>query len=268
MSTIYAADDEAIDARRTRPPAAADRGRFFINFAWLALAIAVLGFAPSFWFPIGARSFNGSWLVVTHGVLFTAWAVFFLTQTHLVETGRLVSHRKWGVAGVSLATMLLLVGIATVEAQLTDRLAAGFGDKARAFAIVPLTNIALFFGLVATSLGMVARTDWHKRLMMAATAVALTPPLARFFFVLVDGRPLGPIPAVTPPGTPLLTLRPAALVVALLVGTALIDRKRLGSVHPAWLWAIGGYVALALTRIPASSTEAWYGFADWLVAFG
>lgn len=268
MGTIYALGEETIEAERIPRPSVRDRGRFFVAFAWLALAIAVMGFVPSFWFPMGIRSFNGKWLVVTHGLLFTAWAVFFLTQTLLVESGRLASHRKWGVAGVSLATMLLLVSIATVEAQLTDRLAAGFGDRARAFAIVPLTNIVMFFGLVAASVGMVARADWHKRLMMAATAVALTPPLARFFFVLVDGRPLGPIPALTPPGTPLLTLRPSALVVALLVGTALIDRKRFGRVHPAWLWAIGTYVLVAIVRIPASHTGAWNAFADWLVAFG
>lgn len=244
-----------------------DRGRFFVLYAWLCLAIAVAGFAPSFWYPLGVSAFNGSWLVVTHGLLFTGWAVLFLTQTRLVESGRLLNHRKWGIAGVSLATMLLLIGIATVEAQLTDRLAAGFGDKARAFTIVPLSNIALFFGMFATAVALATRPDWHKRLMMAATAVVLTPPLARFFFVLIDGRPLGPIPALTPPGTPLLALRPSSLVLMFLVGTAILDRRRLGRFHAAWGWSIGAFLLIAIARIPFAQTEAWRGFADWLVAF-
>lgn len=246
----------------------ADRGMLFVAYAWICLGVAVLGFAPSFWYPMGTASFNGKWLVVAHGVLFTAWPILFLVQTLLVERGAIMRHKAWGVAGVSLATMILLLGIATVEAQLTDRLAAGYGNRARSFSITPLTNIALFFGFFAAAVANVGRPDWHKRLMMIASAIVLLPAFARMIFILVDGRPIGPLPAITPPGAPELGLRPGALVMLLLVGTAIADRMRRGAVHPAWWWGIGTFGTVALARVLLARTEGWYAVTDALVAFG
>lgn len=247
----------------------ADRGRFFIDYAVVCLAIAVLGFLPSFWVPLGVLRYGDSGLVLAHGVLFTAWPLLFLWQTVQVERGQIVNHRAWGMIGVSLATMLLLVGIATVEAQLTERLTSGFGDRARAFAIVPLSNIALFFALFAAAVANVSRPGWHKRLMMCASAAVLVPAFARMVAVLIDGRPLGVPAGASPPGLPEMVLRPAALVAALMVAAALIDRRRRGgTTHPAWLWGIGLFVTIAVGRIAVARTEVWYSVADALVAFG
>lgn len=246
-----------------------DRGQFFVSYAIVCLAIAVLGFLPSFWIPVGAARYADTGMVLAHGVVFTAWPALFLSQTMMVERGRIASHRAWGIAGVSLATMMLLVGISTVEAQLTDRLAFGYGNRARAFAIVPLTNVALFFGLFVAAIGNVARVDWHKRLMMCASAIVLVPAFARIVFYLVDGRPLGPPPLNAPPGTPELTLRPAALVLVLMIAAALVDRRRRGgALHPAWLWGIGLFAAVSIGRIPLARTEWWYAATDALVRFG
>ena len=249
-------------------PAVRDRGRFFVAYAAICLIVAVGGFVPSFWYPVASASFGGTWLVVFHGVMFTAWTVLFLSQTLLVERGRLIDHRAWGVAGVSLASMLLLIGIATAIASLEARLAAGFGDRARAFTVVPITSVALFFGFFAAAVANVTRPDWHKRLMMIATGVALVPAFARMFFVLVDGRAIGATAATSRPGTPEIALRPSAAVLALLLGAALADRRRRGSWHPAWSWGIGIFVVICLARVPLSRTQGWYSFADWLVAFG
>lgn len=250
-------------------PRSADRGRFFVNYAIACLAIAILGFLPSFWIPVGTARYSDTGMVLAHGLVFTAWPVLFLWQTVQVERGRIANHRAWGVAGVSLATMMLLVGIATAESQLTDRLALGFGDRARAFVIVPITSIAMFFGLFAAAVANVARPDWHKRLMMCASAVVLVPAFARMVFIFVDGRLPGPPSPTTPPGLPEMALRPGALVLGLMVAAAAIDRRRRGrALHPAWLWGIGVFVVVTVGRIPIARTEAWYAFTDALVAFG
>lgn len=251
------------------PVRSADRGRFFVNYAVVCLAIAVLGFLPSFWLPVGTARYGDSGMVLAHGLVFTAWPLLFLWQTVQVERGRIANHRAWGVAGVSLATMMLLVGISTVEAQLTDRLAFGYGDRARAFAIAPLTNILLFFALFVAAVGRVRRPDWHKRLMMCASAVVLVPAFARIFFFLVDGRPLGPPPLNAPPGTPELVLRPGGAVLVLMLTAALIDRRRrYGALHPAWIWGIGSFTAVSFGRIPFARTDGWYALTDALVRFG
>lgn len=265
MATTYPAG--AADAL---PPLVAtrDRGRFFVAYAAICVAIAVGGFLPSFWLPMATIGFAGSWLVVFHGLLFTGWTLLFLSQTLQIERGRLINHAAWGMAGISLASILLVFGIATAIGSLEARLTAGFGDKARAFTIVPMSAITMFFGFFVAAIANVRRSDWHKRLMMIATAASLTAAFARLFAVIVDGRAFGATAAMSPPGIPEIALRPATGVLALMVGAALVDRRRRGAMHPAWYWGIGIYAAVSVLRIPLSRTQAWYGFADWLVAFG
>jgi len=257
------------DAREAPPPNSAlrDRGGLFVAYAWICLAVAIGGFVPSFWWSMATGGTSGTWLVFVHGMMFSGWVVLFLAQTIQVERGRLNHHRAWGVLGVGMASMLLLLGIATAVGSLEARLAAGFGDKARAFTIVPMTSVAMFFGFFAAAVANVHRPDWHKRLMMIATGAALLPALARVFFVLADGRAIGATAATSPPGIPEMALRPATVVVLLLVGTALIDRRRRGALHPAWVWGIAIYAVVSLVRIPLARTPAWYAVADWLVAF-
>lgn len=268
MATIVS--NEAVTGEAVaRPLRAADRGTFFVAYAGVCLAVAVLGFAPSFWVPLGIARYGDTGLVLAHGLIFTAWPALFLWQTIQIERGHVANHRAWGVAGVSLATMMLLVGIATVEAQLNDRLALGFGDRARAFAIAPFTNIFLFFGLVVAAVAQVKRPDWHKRLMMCASAVVLVPAFARMIFYVFDGRPLGPPSPLAPPGLPELVLRPASLALLLMAVGALVDRRRRGGhTHPAWLWGIAVFTAVSVGRIAFARTEGWYAFTDALVAFG
>ncbi len=269
MASIYPNEVQSSDAPIARSALSADRGRYFVNYAILCLAVAVLGFLPSFWMPLGSLRYGDNGLVLAHGLVFTAWPVLFLWQTIQVEGGRIANHRAWGLAGVSLATMMLLVGIATVESQLTQRLAFGYGDRARAFAIAPLSNVVLFFGLFVAAVANVARPGWHKRLMMCASAVVLVPAFARVFMYLVDGRPLGPPPLNAPPGLPEMVLRPAGLVLILMLGAATIDkRRRGGALHPAWVWGIGAFATISIGRIAAARTESWYAITDALVAFG
>jgi hypothetical protein len=257
-----------VDSAALRPPAVTrDRGFLFVAYALVCFAIAIGGFVPSFWLPAARLGFGGTWLVIFHGVMFSAWSALFLSQTVLVERGRVIDHRAWGLVGISLASMLLLLGFATAVASLEARLAAGFADRARAFTIVPITSVMLFFGFFAAAIANIPRPDWHKRLMMVATGAALVPAFARIFFVLLDGRAIGATAATSPPGTPEMALRPSAAVLVLLLVTAIADGRRRGKLHPAWLWGMGIFAAACVARVPLSRTPAWYAVTDWLTAF-
>lgn len=245
-----------------------EKGSLFVGYSAICVAIAVGGFFPSFWMKLPSGSFGGSALVVVHGLLFTAWPLLLLSQAILVNRAQLGHHRAWGVAGVSLATMLLLIGIGTAIGSIEGRLAAGFGDRGRSFAIVPLSNIVMFFGFFAFAIANVRRPDWHKRLMLVATSAALTAAVARFIFLIVDGRPFGASATMSPPGTVTGALRPSAVIVILMVGAMLYDRKQRGSFHPAWFWGIGIYVAVALIRIPLAATPQWLALTEFLIHFG
>ena len=123
-----------------------------------------------------------------HGLLFSLWTLFFLSQALLVANGRLKSHRKWGLLGISLATAMLFTGLAVAIQGLDERLEAGYGDAARAFTIVPVSAILLFAGLVTAAIANLRRPEWHKRLMLIATTALLQAALPAFSF---SPRPVG-----------------------------------------------------------------------------
>lgn len=254
-------------AYTAHPAALPDRGRFFIAYAAICLIIAVGGFVPSFWAPMLAGGNPGRPLVVLHGLVFTAWPILFLWQTWLVENDRLRDHRAFGVAGVSLATLMLTIGIATGIESYQVRSAAGYELAGRKQLIVPISNIVVFFGFFVAAVACQSRRDWHKRLMMIATATTLPAALARWVFVLLGERQLGASAAVSPPARPIQALRPTAIVLALLIGAMLYDRKRRGHLHPAWLVGIAITVGVAVLRIPVSETAAWQAAVVFLTSF-
>ena len=233
-------------APRSRPLV----GSFYITMAAIFAVIAFTGFAPTYWLRLPAGTFVGPPMLHLHGLLFSLWTLFFLSQAILVANGRLRNHKAWGLAGISLATAMVFVGLSVAVAGLERRLSLGYGDAARAFAIVPISAMLLFAMLVTAAIANLRRPEWHKRLMLVATgrsdAVA---------------RQAGPPPSVE------FTMTAAYIVDALIVAAILYDWKARGRPHPAYLWGFGIVLAVHLSRPALSRSDAWLRFADFLVAF-
>jgi hypothetical protein len=88
--------------RRTR--------RFYVGMA-IAMAITVFaGFSRSYFLKGWYGTPELSRLLHLHGLVFTTWVLFFLSQTVLVATGRTYLHRRMGIAGAVLALLVLIVG--------------------------------------------------------------------------------------------------------------------------------------------------------------
>src|SRR5688572_29078734 len=91
-------------ARRTR--------RFYVGMA-IAITITVFaGFSRSYFLKSWYGTPELSGLIHVHGLVFTAWVLFFLSQTALVATGRTYLHRRMGVGGAVLAALVVIVGSA------------------------------------------------------------------------------------------------------------------------------------------------------------
>lgn len=248
-------------------PARRAMGTFYVWMGGLFVLIAFAGFAQSYWLQLAPGSFTGSPLLHLHGLLFTAWTLFFLSQASLAASGRMQHHRAWGVFGVALATAMVCVGLATAIASMAKQTAAGHGDLARAFFIVPFVSLVLFAGLVGWSVAKVKTPEVHKRLMTLATMAILQAPLARFFFMA--NVPGGPgIRTGTFPPPPVVTAIAPALVVMLLVLIAIAyDWRARGRPHPAYLLG-GGVVVLAqLACAPLSATGPWQAVAAYFATF-
>src|SRR5215207_5848562 len=178
--------------------------KFYVTMAAIFAAIAFGGFFSTYWLQVARGTFIGAPMLHLHGLLFSLWTLFFLSQAILVANGGLRHHKAWGLAGISLATAMVLVGITVAVHGLGRRLELGYGDAARAFAFVPVSGALLFGGLVAAAIANWRNPEWHKRLMLVATGALLQPPIARYFLVLngrADAalRQAGPPPPSTMP---------------------------------------------------------------------
>ena len=127
-------------------------GSFYITMAAIFAFVAFSGFFLTYWVPIARGTFSGSPMLHLHGLLFSLWTLFFLSQAILVANGGLRHHKAWGLAGISLATAMVLVGITVAVDGLGRRLELGYGDAARAFTFVPVSAVLLFGGLVAAAI--------------------------------------------------------------------------------------------------------------------
>jgi hypothetical protein len=242
--------------------------KFYVTMAAIFAAIAFGGFFGTYWLQLARGTFTGSPMMHLHGLLFSLWTLFFLSQALLVANRRLKTHRAWGLFGIALATAMLFTGLAVAIQGLQFRLDAGHGDAARAFSIVPITAVLMFAGFVTAAILNLRRPEWHKRFMLVATASLLQAAIARFFFLAATGGGAGMRPGLGPP-QPIEGTMVAGIIVELLIVAAIIhDWRSHGRVHPAYLWGLGVMLAVHWLRPVVGYSESWYRFTDFLIAFG
>lgn len=169
-------------------------------------------------------------------------------QTTLVATRRTDVHRRLGVFGGVIATLVVVMGTATAIIRVKQGAAPIPGVSPLSFLAVPLFDMLVFAMLVGAGFYYRHRADVHKRLMTLATIALLSAPIARL--------PFGILKAGPPAFFGLADL----FIVACLVYD-LATRRR---IHPARAW--GGLIIVASQplRLMLSGTPAWMAFAGWL----
>ena len=240
-------NDAVMDVRLAR-----DTTRWF--YVWMAGAcvlIAVRGLCANLLAAAGAGYVHRLAAPASARLVVLRMALFFLLQTTFAALGRVDRHRAWGLLGISLATAMVFVGFAAADEVLAKRLAAGFGDRARAFHIVSTSMITLFGVFVFAAIAYVARPEIHKRLMLLATITVIPPAIARLFFAVNVGIGAGLRPGLGPPRSVESVMISALIADALILVAVTYDVRTRGRVHPAYL--IGGViiVVVQVLRVPA-----------------
>jgi hypothetical protein len=261
-SGIGETDMVAVALDRVQKSVRKEASHFYV---WMAAACALVafgGFAPTYWLQLAAGTFVGSPLLHIHGALFSAWTLLLLSQTLLVANGRLDNHRAWGLAGISLATAMVVIGLAAAIQTLTLGLAAGYGDHSRAFMILPVSAIGLFAGFFIAAIANIRRPETHKRLMLLATISLLQAAMGRIFFVLVTGGGPGLRPGLGPPPPLVIGLAPSLIIELLIVAGMVHDWRTRGRPHPTWIMGAAVITAVVLLRGPLSATPGWLAIAD------
>jgi uncharacterized membrane protein YozB (DUF420 family) len=227
-------------------PVARKADRLFFTGMALASALALfLGFLPSY-FHRSAELPSLTLLYQLHGAFFTAWVALLVAQTALVAGHRTDIHRTLGVAGVVLAVVVFVVGVAVSVETLRRNGGPPGGDPRRFFAI-PVGDIIVFGALVSTAVVQRRHSEVHKRLMLLATLSLLTAAVGRCLRQVGMG------------GAPNLFFGTDVFVLVLI----LYDLASRGRVHPATLW--GGALVVGfkpLLYYVLSGTPAWLALAD------
>lgn len=249
-----------IERTPSRATAAVEERYFYFYMALSCMAVAFLGFAPTYFVPMAKGSFPALPVVHVHGLLFFAWTLYFVFQTWLAATGRIARHRSVGMIGVSLATAMAIMGFLVAVNAMKRSAAVGMTYEGISFVIVPLSGI-LFFAVVLTlAIINVRSPEIHKRLMLLASISLLDAAVARWFLTFL--APPGP---PGPPPVP-VTIAPALVAYLLLVVAIIVDWRRRGRPHPVYLYGGAALLAVKLLNWPLSETPLWHSLAGGILA--
>jgi hypothetical protein len=228
-------------------------------YVWMGIGFLVVafgGFTPTYWSKIAAGNFHGPTVLHIHGFLLFGWVCFYLMQTTLVATGRILDHRNWGLAGIALFSFLLCSILVGQMAVLKAADAQGVGDAARRFSAVALCAWLVMAGFFALAIAYSRRPQIHKRWMVVLMTAMMTPAIARVFLTL-----FAPPGAENLPPPPFVSIPPALAADLFLVIAIVRDWRLLGKPHPVYVY--GGLVLLTqqLLTVPFAATATWMQIA-------
>ncbi len=234
-----------------------ERGHFHLWMAGVFLLIAFGGFTPTYWAPVAAGRFHAPAIVHVHGMLLFSWTLLYFVQTALVASGRTPAHRAWGLAGISLFSVLICSIIATQITMLRLEDARSFGEAARRFSAIVFVSLPLMIGLFAAAIANIRRPEVHKRLMFVLMASMMTPAIARLFLTFL--APPGAASGGPPP--PFVAVPPGLVGSLLIIAAMIYDWRTRGRPHPVYVYGFLLVVANILIIVPISATQTWMNIA-------
>lgn len=200
--------------------------RLFLTAAIAMAAIVVFGF--SLQLVMGRSSFVAPALVHAHALVFMGWVAIYVVQTVSAANGAVALHRRLGWIATGWVVGMVALGITATIAMARRGQVPFFFEPAYFLVMNPMA-VLTFAGLTYAAVALRRRTDWHRRLHLCAMAFLIAPAWGRIL----------PMPLLIPYAGwavfAAVMLVPAAVI--------LVDRRRRGFIHRAWLWGVGTMVA-------------------------
>jgi len=223
--------------------------RFYLFIAIVAAALVFTGFARTFYLNGFFTRMHLPSLFIIHGVVFSSWLVVLVAQTALVSARQIRIHQKLGYASIAIVAGMLVLGwMMSVQAAQRGFTPPG-GPPPLAFLAFQLFGLAAFIGLVTAAYLLRNRPETHKRLMIGATILIMTPAVARIFLLYTTN-------AVLPK-----TLAVQFVLYLACMTYDLFTRKR---VHVAYLWSVGAFLLFVFGAIFGGMTRPWLAIAHWI----
>ena len=231
-----------------RSLASSDR-RFFLSMAIVIALVVFAGFAPTYYLRGYYQPEPLPSVFAIHGAVFSAWVVLFVVQAALVSARRTDIHRKLGVVGGVLASLMLVMGYQAAIAAAPRGFSTPGLPPPLVFLAIPMFDLVVFAALVGSALWYRRNPAAHKRLMLLAMLAVITAAIAR-------------LPGVLPLGPPAFF----GLTDLFLIAGIGWDKWTRGRVHPAYIWG-GLFLVLSQPlRLVVSGTDTWLKIATWLTS--
>jgi hypothetical protein len=156
---------------------------FYFFMSLLIAGVVVYGFSHTVdHFLIHAVPVR-PWILYMHGVVFSAWVLFFIVQSALVRVRKVRIHRTLGWFGVGLGTIIPVLGLSTAITMDRFNIAHFHAVEASPFLAIQLNDVLCFAVLFALAVLWRRRPELHRRLILMASCVLTSAAFARFPFV-------------------------------------------------------------------------------------
>jgi hypothetical protein len=204
---------------------------FFTTMSVVMLVIVVVGFAPSYFLRGAVFAHLPSLLVHLHGAVFSSWIILFVVQSSLVSAGNVRLHRKLGVLGAVIAGLMVILGVLAPFGTLHRGAVLPSFFTPASFLIGNVLGIIFFGVFVAFAVWQRNNRTVHKRIMLIANAMLMSPALSRMTFPIMVHYPF------------LIGVIPLGMIAALFIFD-LFTRKR-----PLAVTVIGGFLYWAFDPV-------------------
>lgn len=254
------APDAASYVRAVTAPSVAPR--FFpkaVRHPWplfaAALALAVLGFWPSFFAKLSQTPLPHH----VHGWSATAWMLLPLAQYALIRGRRRELHRVVGWASLTLATVVAASGFYVVR-MMAFRSVADFNLVSVKFVWLDLTGVLLFCVYVAVAMVAARRRDirLHVTALAASAFIPLEAALERLY--------VNHLPSVIPAFDAALY---AALITLEVIIAAIVAMEwRSGRIRWPMPTLLAYYLVMHVSATPVAKTASFQAFSNWFAVVG
>jgi hypothetical protein len=223
--------------------------RLFLAAAIGFPALVVLGYFKTYYFSalFDVKALPNA-LVHVHAIVMTLWVAYFVAQVALIRSKNVKLHMTMGMAGVVLAVIVVIVGMATAYDSQVVRGSAPAGLDPHIFFIIPVSGMLMFVLFFAGAIYYRKRPAEHKTLMLMTAINFLPPALARIYFI--------------PEEYSIACAFGVSSAVA--VGCLVWHSVKHGRVNKIFLGAVILFLVVPPARIAFAQTQIWLGFVNWL----
>jgi hypothetical protein len=224
---------------------------FFSGMAFLILVTVFVGFARTYFLAGVFRAHLPAAIIHIHGAAFTCWILLLVAQVSLVSARRVDMHRKLGLAGFGLATLMVLLGVLAATNALSRGMSPpGFPLGAETFYAIPLADMVTFATLIYFAYRNRANPSSHKRLILIATIALMDAPTGRPPFAVITGH----------------QYMDSVFCMFFLLLLVAYDLWSLRRVHRATIFAGLFMIIVEQVRVPIGMSAPWHHFAGWVLS--